>query len=159
MAHILHPWKLFIILCMVYLSGCSNIQNLQELKVKFVGIEPAATTGLNPNFKINLLITNPNDQDLQIEGIAFDLELAEQEVLSGVSNKIPTLKSYSETPVSISASVSLFDLFKIVPHLTQHVGDDISYRLNTKIDPKGFIAFNIKNEGVLDEAFLQGLMK
>lgn len=158
MAIKLQAWKIYLLLCTIWLAGCTNIQSLQDLEVKFVGIEPASAQGLNPNFKLNLLITNPNEQDLQIQGIAFNLALADQKVLSGVSNQIPTLKAYTETPVSINASVSIFELFKIIPHLTQHSGEEISYRLNTKIDPKGFIAFNIKNEGVLDEKFLQGLI-
>ncbi|MEH6454153.1 MAG: LEA type 2 family protein [Psychromonas sp.] len=158
MAIKLQAWKIYLLLCTVWLAGCTNIQSLQDLEVKFIGIEPASTQGLNPNFKLNLLITNPNEQDLQIQGIAFNLALADQKVLSGVSNQIPTLKAYTETPVSINASISIIELFKIIPHLSQNAGEEISYRLNTKIDPKGFIAFNIKNEGVLDEKFLQGLI-
>jgi len=37
--------------------------------------------------------------------------------------------------------------------------DDIKYRLKAKIDPKGFVAFNLSKEGLLNEDFLQGLTK
>ena len=65
--------------------------------------------------------------------------------------------SYSETPVTISASINVFDLLNLLAHLSQHSDQEINYRLKTKIDPKGFAAFNIENEGVFNEQFLQDL--
>lgn len=153
----MRAWKIYVILCSIWLSGCTNLQPLQDLQVSLVSIEPAASQGITPSFNINLLISNPNEQDLQIQGIAFNLEVADKNILSGVSNQIPTLKSYTETPITLSTSINLFDLLNLVAHLSQHSDQALNYRLNTKIDPKGFVALNIENEGVLNDQFLQGI--
>jgi LEA14-like dessication related protein len=150
-------WKFIAILCVVGLSGCTNLQQLEELEVSLINIEPTTATGLSPRFNVHLLVLNPNAQDLEIEGLMMNLDINDKKILSGVSSQIPTLKAYSETAVEIQTAVNLFDLFKLLTYLSQHSGNNIKYQLKTKIDPKGFIAFNLNKEGFLNENLLQGL--
>ena len=150
-------WKLSVLLTLFLLGGCTTIRQLNNLEINLVNITPAQTVGLSPRFNIQLLISNPNAQDLDIEGVSLRLDIADQKILSGVSNQIPRLVAYSETPIEIQTSVNLFYLYKLVTHLSQHAGEDIKYELKTKIDPKGFIAFNLNKEGVLNDQLLQTL--
>ena len=152
-------WKFIVMLSVLLLSGCANIQQLQDLEVSLNKIEPNLSTGLSPRFNVQLLVTNPNAQDLEIEGVSLHLDIAKQKILSGISNNIPKLVAYSETPVDIQTTVNLFDLYKLLTYLGQHSNEDIKYQLKTKIDPKGFIAFNLNKEGLLNENLLQGLTK
>ena len=150
-------WKFIALLSAFLLGGCTNMQELQALRVSLVSISPLPTRGLSPNFNVQLLVSNPNAQNLEIEGVSMQLDIAEQQILSGVSNQIPTLIAYSETPVEIQTSVNLFYLYKLLSKLSQHSGEDIKYQLKTKIDPKGFVAFNLSKEGLLNDDLLQGL--
>ncbi|MFT6987847.1 MAG: LEA14-like dessication related protein [Psychromonas sp.] len=150
-------WKFIALLSAFLLSGCANIQGLQELDVSLNKISAAPSTGLSPRFNVQLLVSNPNGQDLDIEGVSLYLDIADQKILSGVSNQIPTLAAYSETAIEIQTSVNLFYLYKLLTYLTQHSGEDIKYQLKTKIDPKGFVAFELNKEGLLNENLLQGL--
>ncbi|PKH04456.1 water stress/hypersensitive response protein [Psychromonas sp. MB-3u-54] len=150
-------WKFIAILWVVGLSGCTNIQQLQDLEVSLINIEPTTAAGLSPRFNVRLLVLNPNAQDLDIEGVILRLDINDKKILSGVSRQIPTLKGYSETPVEIQTAVNLFDLFKLLTSLSQYSGNEIKYQLQTKIDPKGFVAFNLNKEGFLNEDLLQGL--
>jgi len=150
-------WKVIAMLFAFLLSGCTNIQDLQDLEVSLIKIEPTLPTGLSPRFNVQLLVSNPNAQDLEIEGVSLHLDIADQKILSGVSSQIPKLTAYSETPIEIQTSVNLLYLFKLLTYLSQHSGEDIKYQLNTKIDPKGFVAFSLNKEGLLNENLLQGL--
>jgi LEA14-like dessication related protein len=150
-------WKFITMLCVVGLSGCTHIQPLQDLEVSLINLEPTTAAGLSPRFNVHLLVLNPNAQDLEIEGIILRLDINNKKILSGVSNQIPALKGYSETPVKIQTTVNLFDLFKLLTYLSQHSNNNIKYQLQTTIDPKGFIAFNLNKEGFLNEDLLQGL--
>ena len=152
-------WKFIAILCVLLLSGCANIQQLQDLEVSLTKIEPTLSAGLSPRFNVQLLVSNPNNQDLKIEGVSLHLDIADQKILSGVSNQIPKLRAYSETPVDIQTGVNLLHLFNLLTYLSQNPGDDIKYQLKTKIDPKGFAVFYLNKEGVLNENLLQGLTK
>ena len=151
----------FIRICLLaflsLLAGCTNLQHLQNLDVTLTNISPATAIGLSPRFNIHLLISNPNAQDLKIQGVSFNLNIADQKVLTGVSNQIPTLLAYGETSVEIQSTIDLFSLYKLVAYLGRHMNEDIPYQLKSRIDPKGFIAFNITKEGILNEDVLQTL--
>lgn len=150
-------WKCLVGVCILLLTGCTSIQNLQNLDVSLTKIEAVQPVGLSPRFNVHLLVTNPNNQDLNIEGVTLQLNIADQKVLSGVSNQIPTLSAYAETPVEIKTSVNLFYIFKVLKSLNQQSGEGIEYQLKTTIDPDGFVPFNVTKEGILDDDILQGL--
>ena len=151
----------FIRVCLLtfisLLAGCTNLHHLQNLDVTLTSISPVTSIGLTPRFNIHLLISNPNAQDLEIQGVSFSLNIADQKVLTGVSNQIPTLLAYGEIPVEIQSTIDLFSLYKLVTYLSRHINEDIPYQLTSRIDPKGFIAFNITKEGILNDDVLQTL--
>ena len=101
-------WKSLVIVCVLVLSGCTNIQNLRDLDVSLIKIESIPSAGLSPRFNVHLLVSNPNAQNLNIEGLSLQLNVADKKILSGVSNQLPTLKAYSETPVEVQTNVNLF---------------------------------------------------
>ena len=153
-----------IVLCFIFLvTSCANLANLieplKDPEVSLVSIEPIKGDTLLPRFILNLSVTNPNDRDLDIAGVNFSLAIEDRNVLSGIANNIPTLLAYSETPVSVTASVNLFDLIKLLSYFSKNTNSDIHYRLKTTIDPRGFIAFDIEKEGLLTESLLGGLKK
>jgi len=150
-------WKSIVILCVSILSGCANIQQLQDLDVSLIKIEPIQPVGLSPRFNVHLLVSNPNAQDLNIEGMTLQVNVADQKVLSGVSNQIPTLTAYGDTPIEVKTSVNLFYIFKLLSALNQQADDGIKYQLKATIDPDGFVPLSVSKEGILDDEILQGL--
>lgn len=139
------------------LSGCANLIPLNQPQVNLVGIEPVKGTGLTPRFTLQLMITNPNDMALDIDGVSFEFLLADQKILSGVANNIPSLEAYGETPVEVQGSISLFKLFNLLRKLSN--SSSLEYRLKTTIDPDGFPAFEVEQKGNLSEKLQQGIKK
>lgn len=152
-------WKFVIIISVFLLGGCSNIQKLQDVQVSLVKVTPIGLTGLSPRFAVELSVLNPNNQDLDINGVSMQLTIAQQSIFNGASNQIPALAAYSETPVTIEANVNLFQVYQLLAHLSQHIGDDIQYQLSTTIDPKGFISFNVNKKGVLNQESISALLQ
>ncbi len=155
----MRTWKVFIVGLMLTVASCASINPLKDLDVKLVGIVPTKTQGFTQQFTLKLLVTNPNAFDLDIEGVNFNLDVADQKVMKGVSNSVPVLKAYSETPVSLNASVGLFDLLKLFTLIGQAPIETFKYNLTTEIDPNGFVPFNISREGALSKKLLDGLKK
>jgi len=139
------------------LASCASIAPIKKPDVSLVSIEPSKTKGFTQYFTLNLLVSNPNSFDLDIEGVTFNLGIADQKVLSGMSSSVPLLKSYTETPISISASVSLFDLLKLLTYFAEHRNEELKYHLATTIDPNGFIPITISRDGILSDDLLSGL--
>lgn len=150
--------RILMFLCLGLLMGCTSLQSLTSPEVSLMAITPKSDGGLTPKFTLKLNVTNPNDQDLDIAGVSFALSIDDQKVLSGVTNQIPVLKAYSETPIEVEASISLFKLFALATSLTSKSNKDSTYKLTTIIDPRGFLKFNITNEGLLNEDLLAGFL-
>lgn len=155
----MRTWSMFFILFSFCLTGCASITPIKAPEVSLVSIEPSKTKGFSQYFTLSLLVTNPNGFDLNIDGVTFNLEIADQKVMAGVSNSIPLLKAYSETPVKLNASIGLFDLLKLLAYFGQNPTQEMKYNLKTVIDPSGFIPLTVNREGILSEELLSGLKK
>lgn len=150
--------RIFIVaLFCIWLSSCAILPQLNSPEVSLLAIEPLKNKGLSARFKLRLLVTNPNDIDLDIDGVAFRLEVADQKILAGMANRVPLLVAYSETTIEVEASVSLFDLFSLIQTIGKANKKAINYRLETMIDPNGFIPFNLVKTGILSDEVLSGL--
>lgn len=150
--------RLFSLIFMFLMSsGCATLQNLKDLEVSLLAIEPIPTQGMAARFKLKLLVVNPNNIPLPIEGVHFKFEVADSKLFSGVGNNIPTIEAYGETEVEVNASMSLFGLVQLVTKLGTLTNQPINYRLKTTIDPVGFMAFDVEQQGVLNQQMLSGL--
>ena len=153
----MRTWSMFFALFSMMLASCANIAPIKNPDVNLVSIEPAKNKGFTQYFTLNLMVSNPNSFDLDIEGVTFSLGIADQKVLTGMSSSIPLLKAYTETPVSISAGVGLFDLLKLLTYFGEHRNEELKYHLATTIDPNGFIPITIGRDGILSDDLLSGL--
>lgn len=149
--------NIFAISTLVTLVACSSLTSFKDPEVSLESIVPVSSKGMNPRFKVVLRVTNPNNQDFEMDGVSFNLDVAGKDLLNGVANDIPTLKAYSETLVDVETSISLFELLKLVSYLSKNSNKELHYNLQTTIDPAGFIAFDIENKGVLTDDLLSGL--
>lgn len=128
--------------CLAMLAGCASLApDMDPPKVTLESFKslPAAEGGGGPRFEIKLRIQNPNEQELDISGISYSIELLGREVISGVSNEVPKIEGYSEGVVTLDASLQLFQMLKLLASLGQNQGDDLEYSLSAKIDFRGLV--------------------
>ncbi len=152
--------RFFVVFSLVlFLQSCASLVSLKDPEVSLIGIEPVKSSGMTPRFVLHLMITNPNDIDLDIDGVAFNFSIAEEELLSGVANNIPTLTAYGETAVDVQGSISLFKLFNLFRGLGKDADKALDYKLTTTIDPSGFPAFDVEQVGNLSGELKKGLQK
>lgn len=146
-----------LIFLLTMASGCANLTSLKEPEVTLVAIKPMPAQGMSARFNLQLQVVNPNNVDLDIDGVYFKLEVADSKLFSGVANDIAQLKAYGETTVNVNASMSLFGLAQLLLSFSDFQGQAIPYKLNTTIDPSGLLKFDIEQEGVLSPELLSGL--
>jgi LEA14-like dessication related protein len=108
-------------------------------KVSLEDFSSVPSEGAGPRFQIKLRVQNPNEQTLDISGISYGIELAGQEVITGVSNDVPVIEGYSEGVVTLDASLQLFQVLRLLASLGQTTADELTYRFTAKIDFKGLI--------------------
>jgi LEA14-like dessication related protein len=95
--------------------------------------------GAGPRFEIKLRVQNPNEQSLDIAGVSYSIELLGNEVVSGVTNEVPTIEGYSEEVVTLQASLKLLQLLRLLAGLGQTTADELTYRFAAKIDFRGLV--------------------
>lgn len=153
----MRTWSILFVVVHFFLVGCASLSPIKAPEVSLVSITPDSIRGFSQYFTLNLLVTNPNSFDLDIDGVTFNLDVVDKKVFSGVSNAVPLLKAYAETPVTLSAGVGLFDLLKLITLFGETNPQALNYNLTTTIDPNGFIPLTIKRNGAFSQEMLSGL--
>jgi LEA14-like dessication related protein len=93
---------------------------------------------VSPRFEIVLHIINPNRDPLNLEGIYYTVGIEGYNVLSGVSNTLPTVEPYGDANITLEANVDLFRGIKLIASLMQEPRDTFQYSFDAKLDLGGF---------------------
>jgi len=126
----------FFITCSVVLAGCSSMQpKLEQPTVKVAGLQLLPAQGLTQPIEVSLLIANPNDRDLTLRGMSYTVGIENFDVLSGVSDQLPTLTAYQETPVKVVVTANVLQLVRLIEHFGRNgVKETVSYHFSAKLD-------------------------
>jgi LEA14-like dessication related protein len=91
------------------LSACAGLlPGSDPLKVTLAGVEPLPGEGMELRLAVKLRVQNPNDQAVDFDGVAFDLELRGMDLASGVSDVRGSVPRYGETVITVPVTVSAF---------------------------------------------------
>lgn len=121
-------------------TGCANIgpeMDPPRVTVESVDSLPSSTGG--PRFKINLRVSNPNKQTLDIAGISYSIAILDRELVSGVTNDVPVIEGYSEEVVTLEAGINMFQFLRLLAGLGKNSSQSLEYRFSAKIDFNGFV--------------------
>lgn len=138
--------SLFALILALLVSGCALMAlSLEKPDVSLVGIELGQTSLLEQHLKLTLKVTNPNDREIAVDGMNFRVEVGDQELVHGVTNKTVVLPRLGEVRFPVDTSVSLAGILKRLPAL---LGGGLSYRLRGEVFTRDFgrLPFDRKGE-------------
>ncbi len=129
--------RIALLLALVSVVGCASLTHLKNPpRVRLTDIRITEITLLEQQYELGLRIQNPNEKALAIKGLSFEIELNEQELLSGVSNQRVSVPGYGETVVTVKASSTLAGLIRQITGLQQ--SKSLEYRLRGKLSADNF---------------------
>lgn len=132
-------------------GGCANFQaGLEKPTVKVTGLRLLPSQGgLNQRIGVDLAILNPNDRDLSLRGISYTIGIENFSVLSGVTDNVPVLKGYQETPVSLEVSANMLQVVRLIEYFSRAgVKDSVSYNFDAKLDFSALLpSMRVKESG------------
>lgn len=134
-------------------AACTNtLGDFDQPTVELAGLRPLPSQGLEARFAVRMRVLNPNTRALAIEGMAYDVYLREQKVLSGVSSRSVTVPAYGEETIELEASAGVLGSLALLRDLLAEPPDrGLPYRLQSKISLGGQLrAVRIRSEGTLD---------
>jgi LEA14-like dessication related protein len=120
------------LLALLMLGGCAGLgKPLETPRISLANIQVQESKGLETAFLVHLRVMNPNDVDLDIQGVDCDLEINDKPFAYGISNtpvKVPALGSET-LPITVYSSV--LDIVRGLLGLPQR--EDLSYKLKGKV--------------------------
>lgn len=139
-----------VTICLVLLSACAVLQSdLEKPTVKVTGLRLLPSQGLDQRIGVNLSIANPNAKDLSLRGISYTIGIENFSVLSGVTNEVPVLKAYQETPVSLVVSANVLQFVRLIEHFGRAgMKDNVNYNFEAKLDFSALLpTMRVKEKG------------
>ncbi len=105
---------LLLLAILIFLSaGCASLIWMEEKpSVEIVSIVPKEMRLLEQTFTMELRIQNPSDTDLDINGMAFELEINGQPFAKGVSNQSVKVERLSTKVVQVEAYTGLTSILR-----------------------------------------------
>ena len=145
----------FVLVCGLIMSACSSLQpKLEQPAVKLAGLQLLPAQGLTQPIEVSLLISNPNDRDLTLRGMSYTVGIENFDVLSGVSDQLPTLTAYQETPVKVVVTANVLQLVRLIEHFGRTgVKENVNYNFAAKLDFSAWLpAMRINEKGTFSLA-------
>lgn len=109
------------------LAACSGAEPVPP-QVRVVDLRLLESSVFEQRFEIDLRIGNPNDFDLPLDGLTFDLEVNGEDFARGFSNQRVTVPRLSEERISVTASTTLIELVRQMQLLAER--GDLTYRIS-----------------------------
>lgn len=135
-------------LASLLLAACAALPGRDPLRVDVAGIEPIEGQGLELRLAVKLRVQNPNDDAVEYDGAALELEVNGKTLATGVSDQRGSVPRYGErvlvVPVSISALNAVRQALMLADGTTR---DSVPYVLRGKLAGGAFGAARFTQEG------------
>jgi len=134
---------LYLFIVLLFIAGCSSLQQLvQRPTVKVSGVDIVSANFDQVTLDFGLLIHNPNNFGIQMDGFDYNFVLEGNEFLKGNENRQIQILSQNNSTLKIPVTISFKELYNLVTN-TKSL-DTLSYHLEGHIRPGGLLAgFNI----------------
>jgi LEA14-like dessication related protein len=116
------------------LAGCSGLfRTLERPRINIANITAREVKLFEQVFDLELRIQNPNDLSLEINGLAFELEVNGRRFATGVSNQNVMVNRFSSGVLHVEAITTLWGFLRQIAEYQQTRTPRVTYRLRGSI--------------------------
>ena len=115
------------------LGGCAA--PLQKPEVSLAGVELVGVGLVEQRLLLKLKISNPNDVDLPVKSLSFDLDLDGQPFAKGASEQPVTIARHAEAQLDVKVVSRLGDVIKQLKAARQN--GKLGYRIHGRVEFNG----------------------
>lgn len=94
------------------LSGCVTPRVVEQPRIALQNVRILKAEGLLQRLQVDLLVSNPNDFDIPLTGLDFNLRINGKDFASGLSNQRVTIPRLGDASVPVEVTVSLLSVFQ-----------------------------------------------
>jgi len=130
------------------LAACSSLpMNAQAPKVSVADVDVKRLGLLEQRFDVSLRVNNPNEFDLKIEGVEFDLTANGRPFAKGLSHLITSIPAISSSIIHVEAITQSKDLLRQIRTLPpESLQEGVPYEIKgrVKLDRTDWLPFEHK---------------
>lgn len=132
----------FVVAVASGLHGCAGMPGkLETPSVTVSDLRMGTASVFEQQYFVTLRVQNPNDVDLHIKGLSFELELNDQLFAKGVSGQAVSVPRFASQTVEVETISSLSGLLRQLGVLTRDgPRQAFRYRLKGKLSLQGVMA-------------------
>jgi len=140
------------------LNGCAVFgTSLESPHISLSNLAMQESTGFETAFQIQLRVLNPNDSDLNIQGVDCTLEINGKPFAYGISKAAVQVPAFDSASVPVTVYASAFGIARGLFDMQQR--DEMSYQLKGKVrlENTGWLSSKLpfKSEGTISLKDLQ----
>lgn len=115
-------------------GGCASVSSLEtpELQLTSFRVLEHEQDSLEQRFAVGLRVINPNNRDIDIEGLDFSLDLNGRRLARGVSDRGFMLPRLGEAETTVVVTTSLLDVLRQAVQLGTR-DEALDYRLRGRL--------------------------
>jgi LEA14-like dessication related protein len=117
--------------------------------VTLAGVDLESIGLFEQRYVLQLRVMNPNDADIPIEGLTFDVELNGMRFASGVSNSAVTVPRLGEALLEVRATSNLASVMRQLHDLQKGGRGSLDYRIKGSLRVSGYGALPFEKGGEL----------
>ena len=134
------------------LGGCAGAGTIDEPPtVSLVGIKPEDIQLFEQRYRVTLRVLNPNDAELTIRGVSYEIELNGKPFGSGVSGEPVSIPAFGDQTLSV---LVLSNIARVIEQFKQYQTSQeprISYLIKGKLSVDGALGrVPFEYEGEID---------
>jgi LEA14-like dessication related protein len=117
-------------LIVFFVTACATVPpDIEPLKIGIANIAPKDVAVFEQRFDVQLRIQNPNDMDLVINGMRFDIELNDKEFGNGMSGQKVTVPRFGSEVMNVQVITGLSSFLRQFQELNKSGVGKLRYRL------------------------------
>ncbi len=124
-----------LLLTFIFVAGCATSGIKEPPRLNLTNIQIADMGLVQQEFLLTMKIQNPNDQQLDIRGMDFAVELNGEPFATGVSNQHIVVPAYGETSFDVAVSSTISGILNQLDKLVQE--GNINYLVKGKMKLSG----------------------
>ena len=138
--------RIALVLSTLALAACAGLPlNAQAPKISVAGVDVKSLGLFEQRFDLSLRVGNPNDFDLEIEGLDLDIEVNGLAFAQGLTRTATLIPALSSTVLHVEAITQSKDLLQQIASLPPESAEEgVPYRIKGRIrtDRTGWLPFD-----------------
>jgi len=129
------PLRIALAVLVLFAGACTSLASLEPPEVRVTGIRsvPGSEGSFEQRFEVELNVLNPNNREIDVDGVDFELDVNSRRLARGVSSQGFTLPALGEAQTTIVVATSITDVLRHLYELSREKPEQLDYRIRGKL--------------------------